>query len=93
MHCYKRSFRNPCKQLELINEIHQQNIDFLLVNETWFKQKDNLNIKNFKLHRRDRLHIKTDGGVAIYSHSSIKTTRLDIPNIFENLEIIGIKIE
>lgn len=93
MHCNTRSFRNPGKQLELINEIHQQNIDFLLVNETWFKQKDNFNIKNFKLHRRDRPHIKTGGGVAIYSHSSIKTTRLDIPKIFENLEIIGIQIE
>ena len=63
MHCNTRSLRDHTKQLEIINEIHNQNIDILLVNETWFKENDNFKIKNFNQFRKDR-QIKKGGGVA-----------------------------
>ena len=48
VHFNARSIRIKEKQIELINEIHNKNIDILLLSETWFNDTDTWNIKNFK---------------------------------------------
>ncbi len=92
MHWNARSINSVNKQIELIHEINNNDLDIVLLNETWLKEKDSLKIKNFNSHRKDR-QINKGGGVAILTHTSIKATKINLPAKFKELEIIGIQVE
>lgn len=64
---------STAKQLELL--LHQDDIDVVMLNETFLKDQHKFYLNGFKIHRNDRLDAPR-GGVAIAVKHSIKHTLL-----------------
>lgn len=85
-----RALKN--KLIETFNFLITENIDVLLVNETWLKSTDSvLKNSNYKCYRLDRLD-KSGGGVCIFIKKTIKHTLLPWLNT-NVIESIGINIQ
>lgn len=80
---------NP-KIMELRNHITGNNIDVVLLSETWLNSQHTLYVPNYTTYRTDRVDA-AHGGVAIIFKNTIKHTR--IPHInTEIIEQVGLKI-
>lgn len=82
---------NGLRQLkqQLINYLHQQNIDIAAITETHLKPGDKFSIPNFKTYRIDRERANC-GGVAILVRKSLRHSVLPNTPENENLETTGI---
>lgn len=81
------------KILETSQFLYDNNIDIILLSETWLKQHHNTSIKNYKFYRKDRCGSQQSvgGGVAIAVKNGISHSPL--PNIpTKVIEAIGIEI-
>lgn len=68
------------------------NFDIILLSETWLQKKDNINIKNFDIIRKDR-STKKGGGVAILIRNGIKYQRTSVEyNCNGQIELCSINL-
>lgn len=76
------------KRLQLELFLERENIDILLLVETFLKQQNNMELRNFVIHRNDR-ETHAHGGVAIAVRKSIihKVLSPHNTNFIENLAI------
>lgn len=84
------SVRN--KKSLLLDFIKRENIDIMLVNETFLRKSEKFNVPNFNIYRRDREN-KPGGGVAIIIPRSIPHSELPVPDTSPNIEAVGVRIK
>lgn len=83
------------RRASLFNTLKQHNPDIVLINETKLNPKLKLEFKNYHIIRRDRLHSKQGGGVAMLIKNPLKIqeTHSSFSNSTSTLETIIIKIK
>lgn len=76
------------KLAELQHRVEE--VDLLLIQETWLKPGDNISLRGFDIVRTDRLN-DGKGGVAIFVENSIKyRIKNNIYNCGGKIEVCGI---
>lgn len=80
---------------DLINLIHDENPDIILLNETWLKPDRNFKIKNYHIERLDRVDGVRGGGIAtlIKNASLCQKIKLNLNGLPVKLEVSAIKLE
>ena len=73
------SLNNKLSYLETLLAMEQP--DAVFVSETWFKENSCPSFSNYTLHRRDRLGLRSGGGVCIYIKKSINYYSYDLNEI------------
>lgn len=86
-----QSINNTTKQSLIEPFLASNNVDILLLAETFLKPKNRFEMKNFTVHRHDRLN-QGHGGVAIAIRSSIKHKLISSLNT-QHIESLAIEIE
>lgn len=86
-----QSINNTTKNRLIESFLESNNIDILLLAETFLKPQNRFQMKSFIVHRNDRLH-QGHGGVTIAIRSSIKHKLISSLNT-QHIESISIEIE
>ena len=77
-----RSIINKKEELEAV--AYEKNPDFILITETWAKDKHSkgeLNLNGYDCHRNDRSETERGGGCIIYAKAELQTVMIE--NLFK----------
>lgn len=87
-----QSIKNKKANLRKLLDEDDNNVDVILVSETWLKPEDNFAIPGYKVHRLDRINDK-GGGIAIFISNKHSFQVLNIKTDFNpNVEMCAIHI-